>query len=85
MCMLSLYDVIVITRQLHIKLKEFSNIAQPLHKEAVCGCSFSSISAMKSVIMSEAFLVDVSIDHLMLFIIVNPRGAGILQQIWPQF
>ena len=28
---LSLYDVIEITRHMHIKLKPFSNIAQPLH------------------------------------------------------
>ena len=34
---------------------------QPLHKEAVCGCSFLYIIAKKTVIMSEAFLVDVSI------------------------
>ena len=61
MCTLSLYDVIGITRHLHIKLKLFSNIAQPLHKEAVRRCSFSFIIAKKSVIMSEAFLVDVSI------------------------
>ena len=60
-CTLSLYDVIGITRHLHVKLKSFSNIAQPLHKEAVCRCSFSFIIAKKSVIMSEAFLVDVSI------------------------
>ena len=39
-CTLSLYDVIGITRHLHIKLKSFSNVAQPLHKEAVRGCSF---------------------------------------------
>ena len=61
MCMLSMYDVIGITRHLHIKLKSFSNIAQPLHKEAVRSCSFLYIIAKKSVIMSEAFLVDVSI------------------------
>ena len=61
MCTLSQYDVIGITRHLHIKLKSFSNIAQPLHKEAVRGCSFLFIIAKKSVIMSEAFLVDVSI------------------------
>ena len=61
MCTLSLYDVIGITRHLHIKLKSFSNIAKPLHKEAVRGCSFLYIIAKKSVIMSEAFLVDVSI------------------------
>ena len=61
MCTLSLYDVIGITRHLLVKLKSFSNIAQPLHKEAVCRCSFSFITAKKSVIMSEAFLVDVSI------------------------
>ena len=61
MCTLSLYDVMGITRHLHIKLKSFSNIAQPLHKEAVRGCSFLSIITKKSVIMSEAFLVDVSI------------------------
>ena len=47
---------------LHIKLKSFSNTAQPLHKEAVRHCSFSLIIAKKSVIMSEAFLVDVSIE-----------------------
>ena len=58
---LSLYDVIGITRHLHIKFKSFSNIAQPLHKEAVRRCSFSFITAQKSVIMSEAFFADVSI------------------------
>ena len=61
MCTLSLYDVVGITRRLHIKFKSFSNISQPLHKEAVRGCSFLYIIAKKSVIMSEAFLVDVSI------------------------
>ena len=63
MCTLSLYDVIGIMRHLHIKLKSFPNIDQPLHKEAVCGCSFlyTGIIAKKSVIMSEAFLVDVNI------------------------
>ena len=61
MCKLSLYDVIEITGHLHIKLKSFSNIAQPLHKEAVPVCSFLYIIAKKSVILSEAFLVDVSI------------------------
>ena len=61
MCTLSLYDVIGITRQLHIKLKSFSNITQPLHKVAGHGCSFLYIIAKKSVIISEAFLVDVSI------------------------
>ena len=60
---LSLYDVIGLTRRLRIKLKPFSNIAQPLHKEAVRGCSLLYIIAKKSVIMSEAFFVDVSI-HL---------------------
>ena len=63
MCTLSLYDVIGITCRLHIRLKSFSQIAQPLHKEAVSGCSFLYIIAEKSVIMSEAFLVDVSIGH----------------------
>ena len=63
MCTLSLYDVTGITRNLHIKLKSFFNIAYPLHKGAVCGCSFLYIIAKKSVIMSEAFLVDVSIFH----------------------
>ena len=33
MCTLSLYDVIGITRHLHIKLKSFPNIAQQLHKK----------------------------------------------------
>ena len=61
MCTLSMYDVIGITLHLHIKLKSFSNIAQPLHKEAVR----LYIIAKKSVVMSEAFLADVSIsiDH----------------------
>ena len=36
-------------------------IFQPLHKEAVRRCSFSFITAKKSVIMSEAFFVDASI------------------------
>ena len=61
MCTLSLYDVIGITRDVHIKLKSFYNIAQSLHKDAVRGCSFLYIIAQKSVIMSEAFLADVSI------------------------
>ena len=61
MCTLKLYDVIRITRHLHIKLKSFSEIGQPLHKEAVRDCSFLYIIAEKSVIMREAFLVDVSI------------------------
>ena len=60
---MSLYDVIGITSHVHIKLKSFSNIAQPLHKEAVRGCLFLYIVAKKSVIMSEAFLVDVSIER----------------------
>ena len=60
-CTLSLYDVIGITRHLHIKLKSFSKIAQPLHKEAVRGCSLLYIIAQKSVKLSEAFLVDVSL------------------------
>ena len=67
MCTLSLYDVTGITRHQHIKLKSFSNIAQPLHKEAVRGYSFLYIIAKKSVIMSEAFLVDVSIYKMMHF------------------
>ena len=58
---LGLYDVTGITRHLHIKLKSFSKIAQPLHKEATRGCSFLYIVAKKSVIIIEAFLVDVSI------------------------
>ena len=76
MCTLSLYDVIGITRHLHIKLKSFSNVAQPLHKEAVRGCSFLYITATKSMIMSEAFLVDVSIviKHVFIYII-GPSGA----------
>ena len=61
MCTLSLYDAIGITRHLHIKLKSFSNMAQPIHKEEVRRCSFSFITAKKSVIMSEAFFVAVSI------------------------
>ena len=60
MCTFSLYDVIGITRHQHIKLKSFSKIGQPLHKEAVRDCSCLYIIAEKSVIMSEAFLVDVS-------------------------
>ena len=61
MCTLSLYDIIGIMCHLHFKSKSFYNIAQPLHKEAVHGCSFLYIIAKKSVIMSEVFLVDVSI------------------------
>ena len=61
MCTLGLYDVIGITRHLHIKLKSFSKIAEPLHKDAVHGCSVLYIIAENSVIMSEALLVDVSI------------------------
>ena len=61
MCTLSLYDVIGITRHLHIEYTPFSNFAQPLHKEALRGCLFLYTIAKKSVIMSEAFLVDVSI------------------------
>ena len=57
MCALSLYDVIGITRHLHFKLKSFSNIAQPLHKEVVRDCSFVYIIAKKSAIMSEAFSI----------------------------
>ena len=76
MCTLSLYDVIGITRHLPIKLKSFSNIAQPLHKEAVHGCSFSYNIAMKSVIMSEAFLVDVSICSLTGLACINILNAG---------
>ena len=64
MCTLSLYDVIGITRHLHFKLESFSNIAKPPHKEAVRGCSILYIIAIESGIMSEAFLVDVSIVHL---------------------
>ena len=64
MCTLSLYDVIGITRHLHIKLMSFSNVAQPLHKEAVRGCSFLYIIVKRALIMSEAFLVDVSIYHM---------------------
>ena len=52
MCTLSLYDVIGITRHLHIKLKSFSNIAQPLHKEAERDCSFLYIIAKKSFLTS---------------------------------
>ena len=42
-------------------MTSFSKIAEHLHKKAVRGCSFLYIIAEKSVIMSEAFLVDVSI------------------------
>ena len=41
--------------------KTFSEIAQPQHKEAVRGCSFLYTIAERSVAMSKAFLVDVSI------------------------
>ena len=58
---LSVYGVIGITRHLHTKLKSFSNIAQPLRKEAVRSCSFLYIIAKKLVIMSEAILGDFSI------------------------
>ena len=76
MCTLSLYDVIGITRHLHIKLKSFSNIAQPLHKEAVRHCSFSLIIAKKSVIMSETFLVAVSICRYMYHLNKSLQGVG---------
>ena len=68
MCTFSLHNVIGITRHLHTKLKSFSNIAHPLHyfKEAVRRCLFLYIIAKKSVIMSEAFLVDVSIYQVKL-------------------
>ena len=75
MCPLSLYDVIGITRHLHIKLNSFSNIAQPLDKEAVRGCSFLYTIDKKSVILSEAFLVDVSIHNSSTF------SANILPEI----
>ena len=55
MCTLSLYDVIGITGHLHIKLKSFSNIAKPL---------YVAVIAKRSVKMSEALLVDVSIYKL---------------------
>ena len=64
MCTLSLYDVIGITRHLHniiIKLRLYSEIAQPLIKKQYVAVDFLYIIAEKSVIMSEAFLVDVSI------------------------
>ena len=66
MCTLNLYDVIGITHHLHIKSKSFSKIAQPLHKETVRGCSFLYIIVKIKGIMSEAFLVDVSIYKLYL-------------------
>ena len=55
MSTLSLYDFIRTTCHMHIKLKSFSNNAQPLHKEAARGCSFLYIIAKKSVIIIEAF------------------------------
>ena len=61
MCTLSLYDVMGINASSAYQIKSFSNIAQPIHKVEVRGCSFLYIIAKKSVIMSEAFLVDVSI------------------------
>ena len=70
MCTLSLYDVTGITRHPHFKFKSFSNIAQNLHKEAVRGCSFLYSIAKISVIMSEAFLVDVSIT-IFLYIVLT--------------
>ena len=76
MCTLSLYDFIGITRHLHIKLKSFPNITQPLHKEAVGGCSFLYIIAKKSVIMSDAVLVDVSIYRIM-YVAVHPNQYAI--------
>ena len=81
MCTLSLYDVIGITRHLHIKLKSFSNIAQPLHKEAVRHCSFSLIIAKKSVIMSEAFLVDVSICLVWVFIYFHSLSVRVAKAL----
>ena len=55
MCTLSLYDVIGITGHLHSKLKSFSNIAKPL---------YVAVIAKRSVIMSAALLVDVSMYKL---------------------
>ena len=78
-CTLSMYDVIEITRHLHVKLKSFSNIAQPLHKEAVRGCSFLHIIATKSVIVSEAFLVDVSIQGQSLYNVAFIRFVEVLE------
>ena len=69
MCTLSLYDISGITHNLHIKLESFSHIAEHLNKEAVRGSSFLDIIAKKSVIMSEAFLVDVSILYQIIFVI----------------
>ena len=73
MCTLRLYDVIGITRHLLVKLKSFSKIAQPLHKEAVHDCTFLYIIAKRSVIMSEAFFVDVSVDR---WIFKVGKGVG---------
>ena len=79
---LSLYDVIGITRHLHIKLKSFPNIAQPLQKEAVSRCSLSFITAKKSVIMSEAVFVDVSIYVLILisFHLLRTFNGSVMRQ-----
>ena len=80
MCTLSLYDVIRITRHLQIKLKSFSKIGQPLHKESVRDCSFLYFIAEKSVIMSEASLVDVSIQYWALYddLLAFKMWAGVM-------
>ena len=52
-------------------MPSFSDIAQPLHKEVVRDCSFLYIIAKKSVIMSEAFLVDVSIYTCSLIVAIS--------------
>ena len=49
------------TRSSHSVTCISNYIAQPLHKEAIRGCSFLYIIAKKSVIMSETFIADVSI------------------------
>ena len=61
--------------QLYIKLGSVSNIALPLHKEGVRSCSFLYIIANKYVIISEAFLVDVSIYVFGLFMPMTKKYA----------
>ena len=61
MCTLNLhvYDVIRITRHLHVKLKSFSYHLQPVHNKP-----YVAVAAKKSEIMSEALFVDVSIYYV---------------------
>ena len=61
MCTLDMYNVNRITCHLHVKLKSFSKLTQPLLKQAVSGCSFFVYHRYKKVVMSEAFFLLTSV------------------------